>query len=95
MARYKFGFPPALYHETIHFCEAAVIRSYRDKMTEAVARAEAPKGFPADMLKHALNKLTVLEYATDLDDLRSPPGNRLEELSGDREGQHSIRINDQ
>jgi proteic killer suppression protein len=95
MARYKFGFPPALYHETIHFCEAAVIRSYRDKMTEAVARAEAPKGFPADMLKRALNKLTVLEYATDLDDLRSPPGNRLEELSGDREGQHSIRINDQ
>ena len=63
-------------------------------MTEAVARAEAPKGLPADMLKRALNKLTILEYATDLDDLRSPPGNRLEKLSGDREGQHSIRIND-
>ena len=72
-----------------------MIRSFRDKRTEAVARAEAPKGFPGDILKRALNKLTILEYASDLDDLRSPPGNRLEKLSGDREGQHSIRINDQ
>lgn len=72
-----------------------MIRSYRDKMTETVASGKAPKGFPADILKRALNKLTILDYATDLDDLRSPPGNRLEKLSGDREGQHSIRINDQ
>jgi len=78
----------------IHRCGATVIRSFRDKRTEAVARAEAPKGLPDDILKRALNKLTILEYATDLDDLRSPPGNRLEKLSGDREGQHSIRMND-
>jgi proteic killer suppression protein len=72
-----------------------MIRSYRDRVTETVARGEAPKGFPADLLKRALNKLTILEYATGLEDLRSPPGNRLESLSGDREGQHSIRINNQ
>ena len=64
-------------------------------MTETVAVGKAPKGFPAGILKRALNKLTMLEHATGLEDLRSPPGNRLERLSGDREGQHSIRINDQ
>ncbi len=64
-------------------------------MTETVAVGKAPKGFPADILKRALNKLTMLEHATSLDDLRSPPGNRLERLSGDREEQYSIRINDQ
>lgn len=72
-----------------------MIRSYRNSVTKAVAGGRAPKGFPADILKRALNKLTILEYANELDDLRSPPGNRLEKLSGDREGQHSIRINDQ
>ncbi len=73
-----------------------MIRSYRDKRTEAVARGgKAPKGFPADLMKRSVVKLTVLDNATSLDDLRSPPGNRLEELHGDRKGQHSIRINDQ
>jgi proteic killer suppression protein len=43
----------------------------------------------------ALRKLTILDAAVNLDDLRSPPGNRLEALKGDRRGQHSIRINDQ
>ena len=50
---------------------------------------------PADLVKRAVNKLTILDFATGLDDLRSPPGNRLEKLSGTREGQYSIRINDQ
>ena len=43
----------------------------------------------------ALRKLSILDAATSLDDLRTPPGNRLEALKGDRKGQHSIRINDQ
>ncbi len=72
-----------------------MIVSYKDGMTKTVASGGSPKGFPSDLLKRALNKLTILDYSTSLDDLRSPPGNRLEKLGGDRAGQHSIRINDQ
>ena len=72
-----------------------MIRSYKDAMTETVASGKAPKGFPADLLKSTIRKLTMIESAVILDDLRSPPGNRLEALKGDRQGQHSIRINDQ
>jgi toxin HigB-1 len=72
-----------------------VIRTFRDKTTEAVFNGEAPKGFPADLIKVARRKLRYLHAADDLGDLRSPPGNRLEALVGDRKGQHSIRINDQ
>ncbi len=68
---------------------------YKNKMTETVARGRAPKGFPADLVRIALRKLTMIENAVLLSDLRSPPGNRLEALTGDRKGQHSIRINDQ
>jgi proteic killer suppression protein len=71
-----------------------VIRSFRDKTTEAVFNGESPKGFPADLVKVARRKLRYLNAAGDLGDLRSPPGNRLEAL-GDRKRQHSIRINDQ
>lgn len=71
------------------------IRSYRGSVTEAVARGGSPKGFPADILRSALRKLVMLESAVLLDDLRAPPGNRLEALKGDRAGFHSIRINDQ
>lgn len=72
-----------------------MIRSFKDSRTESIARGRAPKGFPADVVQRAVRKLTVLEYAGALDDLRTPPGNRLEALRGDRKGQHSIRINDQ
>lgn len=72
-----------------------MIKSYRNAKTEAVARGETPKGFPADLVASAMRKLTRIEAATSLNDLRSPPGNRLEALRGDRKGQHSIRINDQ
>jgi toxin HigB-1 len=72
-----------------------VIRSFRDRTTEAVFNGESPKGFPADLVKVARRKLRYLNAAGDLGDLRSPPGNRLEALAGDRKGQHSIRINDQ
>ena len=72
-----------------------MIRSFRDKVTEAVFNGESPKGFPTDLVKVARRKLRYLNAAADLGDLRSPPGNRLEALAGDRKGQHSIRINDQ
>lgn len=72
-----------------------MIKSYRDKQTEAVANGLVARRLPQDMQRSALKKLRQLMAAGVLDDLRIPPGNRLEALGGDREGQHSIRINDQ
>ena len=54
-----------------------------------------PKGFPSDLARVARRKLRMLDTALRLEDLRTPPGNRLEALSGNRAGQHSIRVNDQ
>ena len=72
-----------------------MIRSFRDAETERVFRRERSPRLPTDIRRSALRKLLILDAAETLDDLRVPPGNRLEKLSGDREGQHSIRINDQ
>jgi proteic killer suppression protein len=72
-----------------------MIRSFKDRVTEAVFRGESPKGFPTDLVKVSRRKLRYLDAAVDLRDLRQPPGNYLEALSKDRRGQHSIRINDQ
>jgi proteic killer suppression protein len=72
-----------------------MIRSYRDKTTEAVAAGKVPKGFPADLISVARRKLVMLDNAAELDDLRSPPGNRLHPLLKDRAGQHAIWINAQ
>ncbi|QWW70089.1 type II toxin-antitoxin system RelE/ParE family toxin [Rhizobium sp. WYJ-E13] len=73
-----------------------MIRSFKTAMTETVATTQkAPKGFPADLMRVAQRKLAMLNAAAVLDDLRSPPGNRLEALKGNRQGQHSIRIDDQ
>ena len=72
-----------------------MIMSFKDRTTEAVSKGESPKGFPSDLVKVARRKLGYLDAAADLRDLRVPPGNRLEALSKDRQGQHSIRINDQ
>lgn len=72
-----------------------MIKTFRDRTTEAVFNGESPKGFPADLVKVARRKLRYLHAADSLGDLRAPPGNRLEALTGDRKGQHSIRINDQ
>lgn len=72
-----------------------VIRTFRNKTTEAVFNGESPKGFPANLIKVARRKLRYLNAAADLGDLTSPPGNRLEALAGDRKGQYSIRVNDQ
>lgn len=53
------------------------------------------KGFPSDLVKRTRAMLSALDAAAILEDLRFPPGNHLEELKGDRAGQHSVRINDQ
>jgi proteic killer suppression protein len=72
-----------------------MIRSFKDDVTRAAFEGEATKGFPADLLSVTRRKLQYLNAAVSLKDLRSPPGNRLEALKGDRDGQHSIRVNDQ
>ena len=72
-----------------------MIQSYKDSDTEAVANRERRRKFPPDIQRRAQTKLMILNNAKDLNDLRVPPGNCLEVLSGDRKGQHSIRINDQ
>ena len=72
-----------------------VIRSFRCADTERIFRRGRPRAFPADIHHRAYRKLVMLATAARLDDLRAPPGNRLEALRGDRAGQHSIRISDQ
>ncbi len=71
-----------------------MIVSYRDKRTRDFAAGKRVKGF-SDIQRSAQLKLDRLEAATALRDLAALPGNRFEKLSGDREGQYSIRINDQ
>lgn len=71
------------------------IRSFKDKRTASIDDGSVKKGFPTDLVRRAQLLLTVLDAATVLEDLRSPPGNHLEKLSGDRQGQYSIRINKQ
>jgi toxin HigB-1 len=70
------------------------IRSYRDKTTEAVSQGNSPKGFPSDIVKVARRKLAMIDAAKELTDLQSPPGNKLHPLTGDREGQHALWVND-
>jgi proteic killer suppression protein len=70
-----------------------VIRSFRDRDTEQVFNRLPSRRLPSEILRVARRKLLILNAAEKLSDLRIPPGNRLERLSGDREGQHSIRIN--
>mgnify|MGYP002778225748 CR=1 FL=1 len=72
-----------------------MIVSFRDRDTERLFARERVRRYPAQLLTIMLRKLRVLDAAVTLDDLRMPPGNRLEKLRGDRAGQHSIRINDQ
>jgi proteic killer suppression protein len=72
-----------------------VIRSFNDKATERLWRRERVASIDPRIHRVALRKLRQVGSAESLDDLRVPPGNRLEALRGDRAGQHSIRINDQ
>ena len=72
-----------------------MIKSFRDAETEKVFSRQLSRGLPSNIQQTALRKLRMLNNAVTLDDLRVPPANRLEKLSGDRANQHSIRINDQ
>ncbi|HWV20937.1 MAG TPA: type II toxin-antitoxin system RelE/ParE family toxin [Devosia sp.] len=72
-----------------------MIMSFGNEAAQAAWERRFRKGVPNDIMKVANRKVTQLNAPTTLDDLRTPPGNRLESLSGDRAGQHSIRINDQ
>ena len=72
-----------------------MIRSFRSKETAQIWRGEASRRFPADIQNRALRKLRQLDAARTMDDLRNPPGNRMEILRGERNGQTSLRINDQ
>jgi len=72
-----------------------MIKSFRDNITRSIWDRKRIKGFPSDIFKIARRKLGFLEDAVDLVDLRIPPGNRLETLNCDQEGQYSIRLNNQ
>jgi proteic killer suppression protein len=76
-----------------------VIESFADKATEdifnGVNSTEARRRLPRDLWRIAFRKLDQLDSATTLNDLKAPPGNRLEALKGEMAGRHSIRINDQ
>ena len=72
-----------------------MIKSFASAETEKVFRAQISKKLPHDIQKTARRKLLYLQDAEDLRDLLAPPGNRLEKLKGNREGQYSIRINNQ
>ena len=72
-----------------------MIRGFKDRITEAVFNGLCPKGFPVQIFATARRKLEALDAAGQLHDLRVPPANRLESLRGNRQGQHSIRIDDQ
>ena len=72
-----------------------MIKSFRDREAERIFGRHFSRRLPAALHRAAWRKLAMLDAAEQLSDLRVPPGNRLEKLSGSREGQHSIRINDQ
>ncbi len=72
-----------------------MIKSFSDKHTEIFYVRGKSKKFPSSIIKTARRKLDYLQNAYELDDLRSPPGNRLEALQGALKGKYSIRINDQ
>ena len=72
-----------------------MIKSFSSKETEKIFHGQISRKLPRDIQRTARRKLLYLYDAEDIQDLRAPPGNRLEKLSGDRSGQYSIRINNQ
>jgi len=72
-----------------------MIVSFTCKDTERIWNGQSTRKFPGDIQDRALRKLRQLDAARTINDLRNPPGNRLEALKGDRAGRMSIRINDQ
>ena len=72
-----------------------MIRNFGDRDTQRLFERERVRRYPGELQRTMLRKLVVIDAAEVLEDLRVPPGNRLEKLRGERAGQHSIRINDQ
>lgn len=72
-----------------------MIKSFKCKETEKIYSRRFSSTLPTNIHRNAQRKLGILDAAEKLEDLRLPPGNRLEKLAGERKGQHSIRINDQ
>ena len=72
-----------------------MIKSFLDKETEKIINRHFSSKLPQNIQNIARKKLIILDAVTEIEDLRVPPGNRLEALKGNRKGQHSIRINDQ
>ena len=72
-----------------------MIQSFGDRETERLWQRESVRSLDPRIMRTALRKLAMIDAAATIDDLRIPPGNRLEALKGGRAGQHSIRINDQ
>ncbi len=72
-----------------------MIKTFKDVETQKINQRERSRKLPADIQQAALRKLRMINNAITINDLRIPPANRLEKLSGSRAGQYSIRINDQ
>lgn len=72
-----------------------MIRNFKDKETQKIFERQQSRKLPSDIQQVALRKLRMLNRSQTLQELRIPPANRLERLSGDRDGQYSIRVNDQ
>lgn len=72
-----------------------MIKTFGSRQTEKVFLRQSVSKFSRDLQRMALRKLLLLDAAEQLDDLRVPPGNQLEKLGRDRQGQHSVRVNDQ
>ena len=72
-----------------------MIKTFRNRDTERIYKRQRVKRFSLSIQKFAQRKLDLIDGADLIDDLRTPPGNRLEKLSSNRKGQYSIRINDQ
>jgi proteic killer suppression protein len=72
-----------------------MVRTFADSDTERIFRGLRPRKIPIQIRERASRKLILLNAVEALQELKVPPGNRLEKLKGDRSGQHSIRINDQ
>ena len=79
----------------MRYYRVGMIKSFRDKETEQLFSRQRSRRFSQAVQRSAWKKLAMLDAAEQLNDLRVPPGNRLEKLSGKREGEYSIRVNDQ
>ena len=84
-----------VYTRNMYNGDIIMIKSFKNLETIRIYEQHFVKRIPADVSKIALRKLIMIDNAEKLEDLRVPPGNRLETMKGKRQGQHSIRINDQ